>query len=246
MSRLNDGSRPSRLAIGRDLVGECPLPAAHAAHAAATAWRAEVESAHPPPLDISALRARAAAHAPDAPARAPGQVVPLFRRVAPWIGGAMALAAALLLIVKPPPRDGVRVKGDTALGFAVLRDGQSFEGDADTEVRAGDRLRFSYRAGVHDSLVLVGVDGTGTVQTYWPEEGSTPFAIIPGEGQLLDGSIQLDDAPGPEVFVASFSGAEVDAVRAEVGAVYDESGVEGLVALDEARADIAILVLDKP
>ena len=246
MSRLNDGSRPSRLAIGRELSGEAPLPADHAAHPATAAWRAEVAAARPPALDIAALRSLADAPSEGRPTRAAGQVVPLFRRVAPWIGGGLALAAALLLIVKPPPRDGIRVKGDTELGFAVLRDGQPFEGDAAFEVRAGDRLRFSYRAGVHDTLVLVGVDGTGTVQTYWPEAGSVPFAITPGERQFLDGSIQLDDAPGPEIFVASFSGADADVVRAEVAAIYEESGVEGLVALDAARADVAILVLDKP
>ncbi len=246
MSRLNDGSRPSRLGIGRDLAGEAPLPPSLAEHPATLSWRAEVASTQPPPLDIAALRARAERISDDAPTPPPGQVVSLFRRVAPWLAGGLALAAALLLIVKPPPRNGIRVKGDTELGFAVLRDGQTFEGAEDVDVRAGDRLRFSYRAGVYDTLVLVGVDGTGTVQTYWPEEGSIPFAITPGERQLLDGSIQLDDAPGPEIFVASFSGVDADGVRAEVSAAYEASGVDGVVALGAARPDIAILVLDKP
>lgn len=246
MDRLNDGSRPSRLAISRHLAGEAPLDPEAEAHPAVAAWRAEVEAARPPTFDAAALRARAErAEAPPREAGG-GVVVPLFRRAAPWVGALAALAAGVFLVVRPPPRDGLRTKGDTELEFYVQRDGHSFEGDPDAAVRPGDRLQFAFQPGAHASIVLVGVDGTGTVQTYWPDDGQTPLPVSPGERQLLEGSIQLDDAPGPEVFVASFSGAAPAGVAAEVAEAWESGGVDALVALDEARADLAILVLEKP
>lgn len=242
MSRLNDGSRPSRLQIGRALSGEAPLSPEAEAHPATAEWRALVAAAAPPPFDAEAIRARAAAlPAGEAPR---GQLISLFRRSGPWIAGGFALAAGLFFALKPPPRAN-RLKGaDVELGFDLRRDGQAFPGDATMPVRAGDSIRFDYTAGTAGSVVLVGVDGTGTVQTYWPEIGETPVSIAPGQG-VLEGSILLDDAPGPEVFVASFSGESSGVVAREVRAAYASGGVSAVLALDAERADIAVLVLDK-
>lgn len=247
MARLNDGSRPSRLAISRQLAGEAPLPAPHADAPEVQDWGAQVAAARPPAFDPAALRARAAALRDEAPAPATsGVVLPFARRAAPWVGALAALAAALFLVVRPPERDGSRLKGETRLEFYVQRDGHSFDGDPDAEVRPGDRLQFAFHPGAYGTVVLVGVDGTGTVQTYWPDDGGAPLAATPGERQLLDGSIQLDDAPGPEVFVAGFAGQAPAALAAEVGDAWEAGGVEAIVALDEARPDLAILVLEKP
>ncbi len=246
MGRLNDGSRPSRLAISRHLAGEAPLSEADAAHPAVEEWAAEVRAAQPPAFDAAALRARAARGPSEAPARSGGgELVPLFRRVAPYLGGLAALAAGLFLVLRPPDRDPVRTKGGAELGYYVLRDGDSFEGAPDAAVRPGDRLQFRYGPAGYESLVLVGVDGTGTVQTYWPDEGGGAVPIAPGEPRVLDWSIQLDDARGPEVFVGSFSGEAPEAVAAWVAEVYAEEGIDGLVALDQARPDLAVLVLEK-
>jgi hypothetical protein len=254
VSRLNDGTRPSRVALARALTGEAPPPPG--AEAELAAFAAEVEAHPPPPLDLDALRARAAALSASeveeavAPRPLPatqGELVPLFRRVAPWAGPLAALAAALLFFIQPfqpADRAGVRLKGEAHLGFDVSRDGHAFPGAPDTVVEAGDRIRFSYGSAGAETLVIVGVDATGTVQTYWPDEGDEAVAIPPGD-HLLPGSVQLDDAPGPEVFVAAFDGADAEEVAELVRRAWTEGGVKGLRGLDEARADIAALVLEK-
>jgi len=250
MSRINDGSRPSRLQLGRALAGEAALPEALAGHPGVEEFAADVAAASPPAFDAAALRARAdgigdeRTSGGEVGAGGGGVVVPLFRRATPWLAGAFALAAGALFMLRLPPHANRLKGGEVELGFDVNRDGQAFPGDPDLPVRPGDRLRFDYVAGTASSVVLVGVDGTGTVQTYWPEEGVEPVAVAPGKG-VLDGSILLDAAPGPEVFVASFSGVPADVVAREVATAYAEDGVDGVLALDASREDLAALVLAK-
>ncbi len=251
MKPINDGSRPSRVALARVLTGETTLEPDASAQVLAE-FTAEVAGSTPPPLDLAELRARAAALT-DAEmeaalarprARPSGQVVPLFRRIFVPMVPLVALAAAALFVLRPPESPGVRIKGQAHLAFDVARGGQTFAGDPDTVVQAGDRVRFRYGSAGATSLVLVGVDATGTVQTYWPDDGHAPVAIEPGD-HVLSGSVQLDDAPGPEVFVAAFDGASSRELSELVAATFEEGGVEALQALDEARADLAILVLEK-
>ena len=168
-----------------------------------------------------------------------------LRRVGPGVAGALALAAALLLFLRPPgPTTTVRLKGEAHLGFDVSRAGRAFPGTDETVVQSGDRIRFNYGSGGADTLVIVGVDATGTVQTYWPDEGDAAVAIEPGD-HVLPGSIQLDNARGPEVFVAAFDGAGAEAIAELVSRTWAEGGVEGVIALDDARPDLAVLVLEK-
>lgn len=251
MKPINDGSRPSRVALARVLTGETTIQPGESAESLAE-FTAEVAGSTPPPLDLAALRARAAAltdadmeAALSRPRpRAGGQVVPLFRRMFVPMVPLVALAAAALFLLRPPEPPGVRIKGHTHLAFDVARGGQTFPGDTDTVVQAGDRVRFRYGSAGATSLVLVGVDATGTVQTYWPDEGEAPVAIEPGD-HVLSGSVQLDDAPGPEVFVAAFDGASARELAELVATTFEAGGVEALQELDEARADLAILVLEK-
>ncbi len=105
-------------------------------------------------------------------------------------------------------------------------------------------IQFTYR-GTSDHLVLVGVDGRGSVVAYYPDEGERPVSVIPGERHVLDGSILLDDAPGPELFLAYFGEAPVSDVVELVRDEFQNGGVQAVVALDAGRADIALLVLDK-
>lgn len=251
MKRLNDGSRPSRVHLARLLTGE-EQPVPGESEAALEAFAADVGSSSPPPLDIAELRKRAAA-LPEADLQAgigrpvprpAGVVVPLFRRIAPTLASALAIAAVALFVLRPPEPGAVRIKGEATLGFDVSRGSQAFRGADDTVVQAGDRIRFHYGSGGAETLVLVGVDATGTVQTYWPEEGDAPFPILPGD-HLLAGSVQLDNAPGPEIFVAAFDGRTADLVAELVAAAWTEGGVEAVVELDELRSDVAVLVLDK-
>lgn len=244
MSRLNDGTRPSRLRVGQHLAGEPGLSPAEEASPASQAWRAEVAAAVPPPFDAEKLREMARKLPNEAPAGG-GTVVPLFRRAAPIAALCFAMAAAILFLIRPPPNHGHRSKGEVTLGVRVNREGTTLPADADIVVRSGDRLQFVYQPGANNSVVIVGVDGSGAVVTYWPDEGDTPVLVVPGEAQLLEGSILLDGAEGPEVFVAGFGAESAGAVAEEVRAAFAAGGVDAVVSLEGAHPSVAVLVLEK-
>jgi len=148
-----------------------------------------------------------------------------------WLGMPLAAAAAAALLVllpgrgpQPPPgwetEPRVRPKGEVGLSFVVARDGRAVDGDPAEVYHPGDRLQLRYSTPLHLGLVVVGRDGTGAVSTWYDADGwSVP--IRPGTRRLLDGSVVLDAAPGPELVVACFSrepvrtGEVVEAVRAD-------------------------------
>lgn len=238
----NDGARPSRLELARMLTGERDAPP-DAAPALAE-LRALADAAPVPVFD--AARLRAAAEALPQSLGTPRPRLPAANRGWALLAGLVTLAAALLLFVLPAQTRHNRAKGDDDLGFYLLRAGQVYAGDPDALVRAGDRLQFTYRS-VHDSrLILLSVDGTGSASVYYPATGDDGIEIIPGERHVLDGSIELDDAPGPEVFVGFFGDAwTVDDARAEAEDAWAEDGDAGLRALADTYGDVAVLVLEK-
>jgi hypothetical protein len=99
---------------------------------------------------------------------------------------------------------GVRRKGGAALAAARLVDGRPESLEAGSTVTAGDRIQFSVSS-PHSNIVLLGVDGSGTVSRYLPVAGETSAPWLPGQPRPLPDSLLLDDAPGPEVFLAFLS-----------------------------------------
>lgn len=233
--RINGGSRPSRLQLGQHRSGETSVDVSHPE---SSRYLAELDDTSLPRFDFDDVVARSFR------AGADPKPAPAWRR-ALWIAPFVAMAAALLLVARPPEN---RLKGDVDLDFYVLRDGQAFPGDPSLPVRPGDRLQFTYRAGMADQMVVLGVDGTGNFTQFYPDEGDAPVAVIPGERHVLEGSILLDDAPGPEVFVAFFGedGAiPVADAREMAQTAWDAEGIDGLTALAEDEGNIALLVLEK-
>lgn len=228
---VNHGERPSRLELARQLTGEAPPTPAHAAQRAEL--QAELQQVTVAPFDMAILQAHAARLDDPRPAPRPA------RRWA-WLLLPL-LASFALFFVRPP--DENRIKGETDLDFYVLRDGEVYPGDPEQPVRSGDRIQFTYRAGQHDGLVLLSVDGTGALTVFYPPAGNAPMEVIPGERRVLQGSILLDDAPGPEVFLAFF-GTSVTEARAVANQTFTAEGVDGLVELDRSP-DVSILVLKK-
>lgn len=225
---VNDGSRPSRLALARAATGELPpVPGPEAERYAAELDAARAELA---PFDATILRAAAARVESERPRVAPR---PWYRRL--WVWPVLALAAALLVVLPRGPTN--RPKGSVDLDFLVLRDGQVQPGQPGGTYRAGDRLQFTYRADGLDSLVLLSIDGEGTLTVFYPSAGEEPAAVVPGDRHVLEGSIELDDAPGPEVFVAIFGPSSVSEAEELALEAYRSGGADGLEAL--AKADLA-------
>jgi hypothetical protein len=233
---INDGSRKSLLEKGRDLTGETEGPDD-------TAYAREVGDAaeHIVGFDWEILKKRAARLQDEEEAyRAPEPAKRPWWRIA-WLVPVLAGAFALLLFVKPEPTN--RAKGDVELEFMVLDEGQIRPGIEGEPLNAGDQIQFTYRAPGLDTLVLLSIDGSGTLTVFHPDEGDTPLAIIPGEKHVLDGSIILDDAPGPEVFVAVFGPGTVDEATELAAAAFEEGShdaVEGLETTDPAIATVRI------
>jgi hypothetical protein len=150
----------------------------------------------------------------------------------------------------PSAAIGNSLKGITDLNAALHRDGRVTEVTDVTRVRAGDELQFAVDTGTYDHLVLVGVDGTGAITVYLPADGGASLPVVPGAGRLLDRGFRLDDAPGPEVFVAFLTDEPIDArdAASQVRRWTDAAGAAGVpdLAPDHALGGaVEVMALDK-
>lgn len=137
------------------------------------------------------------------------------RRAVFWSLAAVATALVLGLLlpdggevastdVTDPDRPANRLKGGAALEAWLDVEGHAQRVEPGVELSAGDRLQFKITT-THTHLALLGVDGTGTVSRYVPVGGDLSAEFVPGNARPLTDALVLDDAPGPEVFVAFLS-----------------------------------------
>jgi len=181
---------------------------------------------------------------------------PLWNRVrvavTAFAAGAAAIVVATVLLpgepTGPAPHD--RIKGVTELRAALLRDGTVTAVEPGLVARAGDEIQFRVDTGEYAHVVIVGVDGTGRVNVYQPLDGGDSVAVEPGAGRTLDPAFRLDDAPGPEVYVAFFTSEPIASAgaAAEVRSWVDEVGVASLPAAVSTTAfdgAVEVLSLDK-
>jgi len=166
-------------------------------------------------------------------------------------GAAAAVVTTLLVtggVGEAPPLD--RVKGVTDLQAALLRDGKVVRVEPGLVARPGDEIQFRVDTADFGHVIVLGVDGTGEISVYQPLDGGVSVAVEPGAGRTLDPAFRLDDAPGPEVYVALFT-AEPIASRdatAMVGSWVDDGGVEAVAAQTSTAAfdgAVEVLTLDK-
>lgn len=193
-------------------------------------------------------------------------VVPLRRPVPGWIVGALAAAAALVLVWMlagrddPEPEriaiadttspadegpDTVRRKGEARL--LVYRQGAEEPLAPDATVQAGDLLQVTYVTGPHPHGVIVSLDGAGVATLHWPSEPGDPTTLSPGVVRL-DHAYELDDAPGFERFFFVTAEEPLDPERVleaarELGR--GDAPTEGGLALPDAWWQRS-LVLRKP
>ncbi|MCO4743193.1 MAG: hypothetical protein KC912_00290 [Proteobacteria bacterium] len=254
-TRENTGDRPSRLTLARFHTGE--LSAAESAEVEiwirdnpADSFLDELEASRSSvrPVDIASLRA-ASLTLVDEPAPLPEPANQAWRWALPLI----VLAAALLFFARGTPEQiattadpaGVTYKGTASLEVFRLT-GEvltPYEGEALGE---GDTIGFRVVPGDHDHLVLLSVEVDGTVNILYPDpfvSGDASEPIRPGGHPTeLPGSIILDGAGDPEVFVAVFGGKVLTAA-AQARESFDEGGLEAVMDLaDEPHIDAVEVV----
>lgn len=240
--------RPSRLLLDRLHTGELTgderarVEAYVATSDDARAYLASLDAARHEvaPLDLDALRRRPVAAAPTIPAPANN-----VRWWIPVLLAALLGVFALPLLIGTPqdPYTDVRPKGAATLVAFVPGDTSMVPYDGEP-LGEGDELRFSVRPGDFRRVVVLSVDGNGTVTVFWPEEPATATLLTSRTESVLPGTITLDGAPGPEVFVAVFTGDKreaVDAVRRE----WQSGGAEGVVSWAHGRADADTVVVER-
>ncbi|MCK6530736.1 DUF4384 domain-containing protein [Myxococcota bacterium] len=188
------------------------------------------------------------------------------RRIGSRLSWRMALAAALAAAVAvvvallppgggplPGEDPGVRLKGRGGLSAFVLDEGEAIAIAPGTPLAAGDRIQFRL-ATSRSYVALLGVDGTGTVSRYLPVGGEESVPVVPGGSRPLPDSLVLDDAPGPEVFLA-FCSDEALAVEDLERAVHDAldarggAGSRGAAAVDweglGLAPEVAVFAVEK-
>ena len=232
---VNAGSRPSQLELARRLSGELARDHSEAEDALEAAIASSAPALAEFDFEILSSAAERFAEEPRVgEARSEDAALPWWRSW--WLVPALAAALAVLIFIIP--RDHSAVKGGADLDFVVLVDGELRPGTEGAVLREGDRLQFSYYAPGYNDLVLVSIDGDGVLSVYYPFEGDTPLPIVPGERHFLDGSIQLDGADGPEVFVVVFGSGSVEGALELVELAYATGGHGAVQALrDEPGVD---------
>jgi hypothetical protein len=150
----------------------------------------------------------------------PAPAVPRAPRRVPWWGATLSvagLAAAFALVVTRRPPVEIQTKGADWQWTVIAREAKSGvtravqPGEA---LAAGDRLRFQVltrRPRAH--VVVVVLDDAGVSPLVPPSGAALP--VVGGRQTLLDGAVELDEAPGAEriVLVACDESTTVDAVQ---------------------------------
>lgn len=234
---INDGKRPSHFELARRATGETTGEIPDDFRAALDSAKLQVR-----PFDWEVLSKHAA--------RIDEEPVAARARPRPWLWALFPtlVAAMALLVLVPTQQSGTRTKGGAFLipsvTYHVMRGEEVFAQDALPSLREGDRVLFTVDPAGHDAMVLVSVDGTGHWTTYYPTTGSTPAPVAPRPQELPE-SIQLDAAPGPEVFVAFFGVTTVEEAKTMAESAYRDGGVDALQDLARERDDIEVSVIRK-
>lgn len=131
-----------------------------------------------------------------------------LRLILPWV---VAALLAVVWVANRPPENVLPKGSENPFRVFVRRgNGQVFPVTVADAIKAGDTLKFSFEAPREGHLLLFDLDGRERATVAYPFEG-THSVSIPAGAQILDGSVEVDDAPGPEWLVAVFSPQPFDA-----------------------------------
>lgn len=154
--------------------------------------------------------------------------------------GPAALAAGLAVMVALPQAPDEVAKG-TALGWKVIARHQDVNRPVapNEPLSPGDALRFTVTVPEAGTVTVFSLDAAHHVSPFYPPSDIPQGLTLPKGQHLLEGSIVLDDAQGPERLVLVFSANDYDGrnvrARAEAEAKAGRAltakalGVDGLV-----------------
>jgi hypothetical protein len=246
----NSGDRPSHLALGRYVTGELSDAEAGdvenwlATHPEGQAYLKGLESSrnHTAPFDATALRTRSNAERDLGPSVAtPKPANPAWRPI-----GLLFAAALVTLLTLPnlvgtteapsgPESNDVMLRGGPSLQIWREKPGGigEYEGGPMGE---GETLGFKVDGSSHRSAIILSVDGRGAISVFSTNSDDSPFPVTPGIQELQLSAI-LDDAPGPEVFVAAFD-REPDVLRDELRQTWQRGGADAVQAWAKVHPDL--------
>jgi hypothetical protein len=145
--------------------------------------------------------------APAAPPRWPAR-----RWAVVAVLGPLAAAAGFALIARSPRKlaapdqePTVLEKGGPSLGIVVRRGERIFPARSGAPVRPRDQIRFVLRGVKQRYLLIASVDGSGRANVYVPYSGKESAPVTPADRLEIEGSIVLDEQPGPERIFALLS-----------------------------------------
>ena len=121
-----------------------------------------------------------------------------------WGSGALAAAAAGILLFAHAHDDGTRTKGArSAIGFYVNHAGSVRLGLAGERVEPADALRFVVTAREPRYVAVLSVDGARHVSVYYPG-GTVASLAVSGAAVPLPASTVLDETLGDETIYGVF------------------------------------------
>jgi hypothetical protein len=147
----------------------------------------------------------------------------------------IASAAVLLLVIAlsigtlTTDKPTIRMKGSAHLSFFVQRDGKVEEGISGGTYYENDRIQFVYSSVNFKYLFLFSVDQNGRISNFNHLSSAHSVAIQPGNKQVLEGSIILDDSLGPERIFGIFSNKplEFDEIKQLFSNAYHQTIQQG-------------------
>jgi len=140
---------------------------------------------------------------------------PRRARAAIAIGGALAVAASVALVVRPD--DGTRTKGGARLALVIARDDAMRIAGAGERVHPGDTVSFLVTSAQPVYVAVISRDGAGHTSVYFPP-GERAAPVAAGRDVQLPRATVLDDTLGPEQLSGVFCDAPI-AVAALQGAL---------------------------
>jgi hypothetical protein len=125
-----------------------------------------------------------------------------------------SLAASLVLFVslgyfialKNPIQEN-RIKGNVGMAVFVQDKNGTIETRSSAEYKTGEKIQCVYSCDNRNNFVLLSIDTTGNISTYYPFTGDTSIVLEKGQDLPLPNSIILDNYIGPETFISFFSEA---------------------------------------